>query len=64
MNDYFEMGVCPNRRALNDIYNRMLWSIDAETDDELRRKMKLELKNFRTLNLRWAMLMFESDERQ
>jgi hypothetical protein len=64
MTDYFDTGICPNRRALVDVYNNMMRSIDAEPDDELRRKMKQELKAFRILNLRWALLKFESDERQ
>lgn len=64
MKDHFLSGVCPDRRTLNDCYLNMMAVIDAETDDELRRKMSAELRAFRVMNLRFALLRFESDERQ
>lgn len=63
MTDYFEADIAPDRKALNKIFAKMMWAINQEQDEELRKKMQAELRVFRALNLRWALLQFESDEK-
>lgn len=61
MRNYFDTGICPNKRTLDDCYLNMQWTVD-QADGDLRKRMLAELKAFRVLNLRFALLKFELDE--